>query len=55
MNNLMKSTKSTDGIWNPHVRENASETVKLDEVPVKLSGLEIPLGAYARFGKKELR
>lgn len=34
--------------------ENASETVKLDEVPVKLSGLEIPLGAYARFGKKEL-
>lgn len=37
-----------------HVLENASETVKLDEVPVKLSGLEIPLGAYARFGKKEL-
>ena len=34
--------------------ENASETVKLEEVPVKLSGLEIPLGAYARFGKKEL-
>ena len=34
--------------------ENASETVKLDEVPVKLSGLEIPLGAYARFGKKDL-
>ena len=37
-----------------HMSENASETVKLDEVPVKLSGLEIPLGAYARFGKKEL-
>lgn len=37
-----------------HMLENASETVKLDEVPVKLSGLEIPLGAYARYGKKEL-
>lgn len=37
-----------------HMLENASETVKLDEVSVKLSGLEIPLGAYARFGKKEL-
>ena len=37
-----------------HMLENASETVKLDEVPVKLSGLEIPHGAYARFGKKEL-
>lgn len=37
-----------------HMLENESETVKLDEVPVKLSGLEIPLGAYARFGKKEL-
>ena len=37
-----------------HMLENASETVKLDEVPVKLSGLEIPLGAYARFGKIEL-
>lgn len=37
-----------------HMLENASETVKLDEVPVKLSGLEIPLGAYARFRKKEL-
>lgn len=37
-----------------HMLENASETVKLDEVPVKLSGLEIPIGAYARFGKKEL-
>lgn len=37
-----------------HMLENASETVKLDEVPVKLSGLEIPLGAYARFEKKEL-
>ena len=37
-----------------HMLETASETVKLDEVPVKLSGLEIPLGAYARFGKKEL-
>ena len=37
-----------------HMLENASETVKLDEVPVKLSGPEIPLGAYARFGKKEL-
>ena len=37
-----------------HMLVNASETVKLDEVPVKLSGLEIPLGAYARFGKKEL-
>lgn len=37
-----------------HMLENASETVKLDEVPVKLSSLEIPLGAYARFGKKEL-
>lgn len=37
-----------------HMLENASETVKMDEVPVKLSGLEIPLGAYARFGKKEL-
>ena len=37
-----------------HMLENASETVTLDEVPVKLSGLEIPLGAYARFGKKEL-
>lgn len=37
-----------------HMLENASETVKLGEVPVKLSGLEIPLGAYARFGKKEL-
>lgn len=37
-----------------HMLENVSETVKLDEVPVKLSGLEIPLGAYARFGKKEL-
>lgn len=37
-----------------HMLENASETVKLDEMPVKLSGLEIPLGAYARFGKKEL-
>lgn len=37
-----------------HMLENASETVKLDEVLVKLSGLEIPLGAYARFGKKEL-
>lgn len=37
-----------------HMLENASETVKLEEVPMKLSGLEIPLGAYARFGKKEL-
>lgn len=37
-----------------HMLENASETVRLDEVPVKISGLEIPLGAYARFGKKEL-
>ena len=37
-----------------HMLENASEKVKLEEVPVKLSGLEIPLGAYARFGKKEL-
>lgn len=37
-----------------HMLENASETVKLEEVPVKLSGLEIPLGAYAKFGKKEL-
>lgn len=37
-----------------HMLENASETVKLEEVPVKLSGLEIPLGAYVRFGKKEL-
>ena len=37
-----------------HMLENASETVKLDEVPVILSGLDIPLGAYARFGKKEL-
>lgn len=37
-----------------HMLENASETIKLDEVPVKLSGLEIPLRAYARFGKKEL-
>lgn len=37
-----------------HMLENASETVKLEEVPVKLSGLEIPLGAYARFGRKEL-
>ena len=37
-----------------HMLGNASETVKLEEVPVKLSGLEIPLGAYARFGKKEL-
>ena len=37
-----------------HMLENASETVKLEEVSVKLSGLEIPLGAYARFGKKEL-
>ena len=37
-----------------HMLENASETVKLEEVPVKLSGLEIPLGAYARCGKKEL-
>ena len=37
-----------------HMLENASETVKLEEVPVKLSGLEIPLGAYARFGKNEL-
>ena len=37
-----------------HMLENASETVKLDEVPVKISGLEIPLEAYARFGKKEL-
>lgn len=37
-----------------HMLENASETVKLEEVPVKLSGLEIPLGTYARFGKKEL-
>ena len=37
-----------------HMLENASETVKLDEVPVKLSVLEIPLVAYAIFGKKEL-
>ena len=37
-----------------HMLENASETVKLDGVPVKISGLEIPLRAYARFGKKEL-
>ena len=37
-----------------HMLENASETVKLDEVPVKISGLEIPLWAYVRFGKKEL-
>ena len=37
-----------------HMLENASETVKLNEVPVKISGLEIPIGAYARFGKKEL-
>ena len=37
-----------------HMLENASETVKLEDVPVKLSGLEIPLGAYARFGRKEL-
>ena len=46
-----KKALTTSGI---HMLENASETVKLEEVPVKLSGLEIPLGAYARFGKKEL-
>lgn len=46
-----KKAMTASGI---HMLENASETVKLDEVPVKLSGLEIPLGAYARFGKKEL-
>lgn len=46
-----KKALSANGI---HMLENASETVKLDDVPVKLSGLEIPLGAYARFGKKEL-
>lgn len=46
-----KKALTTSGV---HMLENASETVKLDEVPVKLSGLEIPLGAYARFGKKEL-
>lgn len=46
-----KKALTSSGI---HMLENASETVKLDEVPVKLSGLEIPLGAYARFGKKEL-
>ena len=34
--------------------ENASETVRLDEAPVRISGLEIPLRAYARFGKKDL-
>lgn len=34
--------------------ENASETVRLDEAPVRISGLEIPLGAYARLGKKDL-
>ena len=46
-----KKALTSSGI---HMLENASETVKLEEVPVKLSGLEIPLGAYARFGKKEL-
>ena len=37
-----------------HMLENASETVRLDEAPVRISGLEIPLGVYARFGKKDL-
>ena len=37
-----------------HMLENASETVRLDEAPVRISGLEIPLRAYARFGKKDL-
>ena len=37
-----------------YMLENASETVRLDEAPVRISGLEIPLGAYARFGKKDL-
>lgn len=37
-----------------HMLENASETVRLDEAPVRISGLEIPLGAYARLGKKDL-
>ena len=37
-----------------YMLENASETVRLDEAPVRISGLEIPLRAYARFGKKDL-
>ena len=37
-----------------YMLENASETVRLDEAPVRISGLEIPLGAYARLGKKDL-
>ena len=37
-----------------HMLENASETVRLDEAPVRISGLEIPLRAYARLGKKDL-
>ena len=37
-----------------HMLENVSETVRLDEASVRISGLEIPLRAYARFGKKEL-
>ena len=35
-----------------HMLENASETVRLDEAPVRISGLEIPLRAYARIGEE---
>ncbi len=37
-----------------HMLENESAIVKMDGIPVKISGLEIPLWAYARFGRKEL-
>ena len=37
-----------------HMLENASETVELKGQKIVLTGLEIPLWAYARFGRKKL-
>lgn len=37
-----------------HMLENASETLEMDDTFITLTGLEIPLWAYARVGKKKL-
>lgn len=37
-----------------HMLENTSETLRMDDAVITLTGLEIPLWAYARVGKKNL-
>lgn len=37
-----------------HMLENASENVKMDDTQITVTGLEIPLRAYKRVGKKKL-